>query len=88
MIIYVFKKQEHFLKTMKIVNYMGNIVRAGAGSFDKLEPEQNGPAPQHWVQHRFLKDVVTSMTIIFRYRYLKDVWQIWQTKNLPSWPSM
>jgi hypothetical protein len=32
---------------------MGKIVRAGAGIFDKLEPElepdKNGPAPQHWI---------------------------------------
>jgi hypothetical protein len=34
---------------------MGKMVRAGAGSgnFDKLEPElepdKNGPAPQHWM---------------------------------------
>jgi hypothetical protein len=57
MIIYVFKKHEIFLKTMKVVeffpNYMGKIIRteAGAGIFDKLEPElepdKNGPAPQH-----------------------------------------
>jgi hypothetical protein len=43
---------------MKIVkfflNYMGKMVRAGAGAgiFDKLEPEsepdKNGPAPQHY----------------------------------------
>jgi hypothetical protein len=30
---------------------MGKIVRAGAGAgiFDKLEPDKKGPAPQHWV---------------------------------------
>jgi hypothetical protein len=34
---------------------MGKMVRAGAGAgiFDKLEPEleldKNGPAPQHWL---------------------------------------
>jgi hypothetical protein len=36
---------------MKIVefflNYMGKMVRAGAGIFDKLEPDKNGPVPQH-----------------------------------------
>jgi hypothetical protein len=48
MIIYVFKKHEHFSKTMKMVD-LGKIVRAGAGIFDKLEPEphKNGPATQH-----------------------------------------
>jgi hypothetical protein len=37
MIIYFFLKNEHFFKTMKIVfflNYMGKIVRAGAGARD------------------------------------------------------
>jgi hypothetical protein len=41
---------------MKIVefflNYFGEMVRAEAGIYDKLEPElnphKNGPAPQHW----------------------------------------
>jgi hypothetical protein len=41
-------------------NYMGKIVRAGAGEgiFDKLEPEpelepdKNAPAPQHWFNYR------------------------------------
>jgi hypothetical protein len=38
---------------------MGKIVRAGAGAgiFDKLEPElepeKNGPAPQHWFKGTF-----------------------------------
>jgi hypothetical protein len=27
--------------------YMGKMVRAGAGIFVKLEPDKNGPAPQH-----------------------------------------
>jgi hypothetical protein len=47
MTIYVFKKHEIFLKTMKIVaffliTYMGKMARAGAGA------AKNGPAPQHW----------------------------------------
>jgi hypothetical protein len=37
---------------MKIFEYMGKMVRAGAETLDKLEPEleqhKNGPAPQHW----------------------------------------
>jgi hypothetical protein len=36
---------------MKIVEfYTGKMVRAGAGIFEKLEPEphKNVPAPQHW----------------------------------------
>jgi hypothetical protein len=47
------QKKLKFVETMTIVgiflNYMGKIVRAGAGIFDKLEPEphKNGPAPQH-----------------------------------------
>jgi hypothetical protein len=38
---------------------MGKIVRAGAGIFDKLksepelQPDKNGPAPQHWPQSNF-----------------------------------
>jgi hypothetical protein len=40
-----------FVETIKIVEfflfYMGEMVRAGAGIFDKLEPPKNGPAPQH-----------------------------------------
>jgi hypothetical protein len=36
------------------LNYMKKMVRAGAGILDKLEPDPelepdtNGPAPQHW----------------------------------------
>jgi hypothetical protein len=52
------KKHENYLKTMKIVKFfLGEMVRAGAeaGIFDKLEPEpelepeSNGPAPQHCI---------------------------------------
>jgi hypothetical protein len=58
MITYVFKKHEIFLITMKIneffLKYIGKLLLAGAGAgiFDMLEPElepdKNGPAPQHW----------------------------------------
>jgi hypothetical protein len=40
---------------LSFLNYMGKMVRAGAGAgiFDKLEPElephKNGPAPQHFL---------------------------------------
>jgi hypothetical protein len=52
MIIYVFKKPENFLKTWKSYNFMRKMVRAGAGIFDKQEPEphKNGPAPQHCIE--------------------------------------
>jgi hypothetical protein len=55
MIIYIFKKHENFLKTLKIVNFF-LIIR---GKSSELEPEpefltswsrsrtKNGPAPQH-----------------------------------------
>jgi hypothetical protein len=44
MIIYVFKKHDNFFhheNRLIFLNYMGKIVRAGAGAaiFDKLEPE-------------------------------------------------
>jgi hypothetical protein len=43
------KKTGKFCENMKIVNFMWKMVRAGAGIFDKQEPEphKNGPAPQH-----------------------------------------
>jgi hypothetical protein len=60
MVIYVFKKRDNLLKTMKslpvifffITVYGENGLSwrgAGARIFDKLEPEpqKNGPAPQH-----------------------------------------
>jgi hypothetical protein len=39
------------------LNYMGEIVRAGAGGgiFDKLEPDKNGPALQHWLVRYLIK---------------------------------
>jgi hypothetical protein len=49
MIIYVFKKHQKFLKTMKIVEFFLIIW----GKLSELEPEpeleaeKNGPAPQH-----------------------------------------
>jgi hypothetical protein len=65
MIIYVFKKYENVLKTLKIAEFFLIIlVRAGAGAgiFDKLEPElepelepdKNGSAPQHWLEGKSL----------------------------------
>jgi hypothetical protein len=49
MIIYVFKNMTIFLNHE---NYMGEMVRAGAGAtiFDKLElePHKNVPDPQHF----------------------------------------
>jgi hypothetical protein len=48
---------------------MGKIVRAGAGAgagiFDKLEPDKNGPALQHWVLVRMFCTVFAS-TICFQ----------------------
>jgi hypothetical protein len=48
---------------------MRKIVRAGAGIFDKQEPEphKNGPAPQHCsklkVHHRWMIKKVKTVTV-------------------------
>jgi hypothetical protein len=49
MIIYVFKKHEILLKTMKIVEFFIIIWGKFSELEPELEPDKNGPAPQHWV---------------------------------------
>jgi hypothetical protein len=48
MIIYVFKKHDILLKTMKIVEFFLVIW----GKWSKLEPHKNGPAPQRWLRSK------------------------------------
>jgi hypothetical protein len=76
MIIYVFKKHETFLKTMKIYEFFLIIW----GKLSKLEPEpelepelepdKNGPDPQHWSQSirlRYREKYQTVLDYFFRY---------------------
>jgi hypothetical protein len=54
---------------------MGKMGRAGAGAgiFDKLEPEphKNGPAPQHW--QRFLTFVEVYFSGTFLHDFLNRI---------------
>jgi hypothetical protein len=62
---------------------MGKIVRAGAGArtFDKLEPElepdKNGPDPQHW--YTVHNDLLLSTTLLFA--VLANFGRKYRTKN-------
>jgi hypothetical protein len=66
------------------------IVRAGAGAgiFDKLEPDKNGPAPQHWktctvhTSMDLMKNLILWDEMLFHIlRFLGDVLSVQHIAN-------
>jgi hypothetical protein len=71
MIIYVFKKHEKFFKTMKIVEFFLIIW----GKLSELEPDKNGPVPQHCIYglHKWSQDRDSSTGTGYRRGWAKRI---------------